>query len=399
MIIVIAVDTYNEANGGTIATMRIAEALRERGHEVRIISALHKDPEDPYFYKIPGFVLPGAEGAQESMVFLFGKNDKKTFRRAIEGADIVMVQFPLLMAKGVVKMAKKLKVPVVGSFHVQPQNIMTALGKNSKLLERIMWFSFKYFLFNRVENIISPSKFATELLVSEGVKGRHIYISNGIPAEYVPGDHTRPDWFGDKMVLIAVGRHAGEKRQKLLIEGLKRSRYKEKIQLILAGKGEDTEELITLSATLPVKPYIKYISDEEKIRFLNTADMYVHGSIVELESLSTAEAIGCGLPCLISDSRYSAASQFALDERFTFRSDDPDDLARKIDYWYEHLDELRSPEMKKKILQMAEKYRFDRSIDRYEEFLQQVAGMSRKKVRKAEIIEDDFSVKEEHRVA
>jgi len=374
MIITVAIDSYNEANGGTIATMRIVEGLKEKGHEVRILSAIHRDPSDPYFYKIPGFVLPGAEGAQESMVFLFGKYDKKTFEKAIRGADIVMVQFPFLMAKGVVKTAKKLGVPVVGSFHVQPQNIMVALGKTSKLLEKIIWLAFKHFLFKRVDTIISPSRFAAGLLDSQGVKARHKVISNGIPAEYVPGDHTRPGWFGDRMVLISVGRHAGEKRQRLLIEGVKRSKYKEHIQLILAGKGEDTEELRVLGSTLPVKPYIEYISDEDKLRFLNTADMYVHGSIVELESLSTAEAVGCGLPCLISDSRHSAASQFALDERFIFRSDDPDDLARRIDYWYEHLEELRSTEMRKKILAMAEEYRFERTINEYDTFLAEVAG-------------------------
>jgi len=374
MIITVAIDSYNEANGGTIATMRIVEGLKEKGHEVRILSAIHRDPSDPYFYKIPGFVLPGAEGAQESMVFLFGKYDKKTFEKAIRGADVVMVQFPFLMAKGVVKTAKKLGVPVVGSFHVQPQNIMVALGKTSKLLEKIIWLAFKHFLFKRVDTIISPSRFAAGLLDSQGVKARHKVISNGIPAEYVPGDHIRPEWFGDRMVLVSVGRHAGEKRQRLLIEGVKRSKYKEHIQLILAGKGEDTEELKLLGSTLPVKPYIEYISDEDKLRFLNTADMYVHGSIVELESLSTAEAVGCGLPCLISDSRHSAASQFALDERFIFRSDDPDDLARRIDYWYEHLEELRSTEMKKKILAMAEEYRFERTINEYDTFLAEVAG-------------------------
>ncbi len=383
MIIVIAIDSYNEANGGTIATMRIAEALKKRGHEVRIVGAIHKDPSDPYFYKVPGFVLPGAEGAQESMVFLFGKNDKKTFEKAIRGADVVLIQFPFFMARGVAKTAKKMKVPVVGSFHVQPQNIMVALNKSSKTLERIIWFLFKYFLFKRVPTIISPSKFAVDLLKSQGVNAHHTYISNGIPEEYVPGNYTRPEWFEGKMVLISVGRHAGEKRQKLLIEGVRRSKYKENIQLILAGKGEDTEELIRLGESLPVKPYIKYISDEEKLRFLNTADMYVHGSVVELESLSTSEAVGCGLPCLISNSRHSAASQFALDERFIFNSDDPADLAEKIDYWYEHLEELRSLQMKEKILAMAEQYRFENSINKYEAFLWEIVDPEKIKKRQS----------------
>jgi len=374
MIIVFAIDSYNDANGGTIATKRLVDELKKRGHTVRIISAIHENPEDPDFYKIPGFVLPGAEDSQENMKFLFGKKDIKTFKKAMQGADIVQVQFPFIMAKSAVRVAKQMNIPVVGAFHVQPQNIMAAMGKTSKAFEKFLWFTFKYFLFNRVDTIISPSKFASELLISEGVKGNHNYISNGIPVEYVPGDYKRPEWFGDNMVLVNVGRHADEKRQALLIEGVKRSKYKNNIKLILAGRGERTEELKELGKELPVEPYIGYISFEEKLQFLNTADMYVHGSIVELESLSTSEAIGCGLPCLISDSKYSAASQFALDDRFLFESDNADDFAKKIDYWYEHLDELRSTEMKQQVLADAEYYRFDRSVNEYEAFINEIVN-------------------------
>ncbi len=374
MIIVFAIDSYNDANGGTIATKRLVDELRKRGYEIRIVAAVHENPSDPSFYKIPGFVLPGTEESLENMKFLFGKKDIKTFRKAMKGADLVQVQFPFVMAKSVVKVAKQMKIPVVGAFHVQPQNIMAAMGKTSKALEKFLWFTFKYFLFNRVDTIISPSKFATELLISEGVKGNHNYISNGIPVEYVPENYEKPDWFGDNMVLINIGRHADEKRQKLLIEAVNQSKYKNNIQLILAGRGERTEELKELGKKLPVKPYIEYISFEDKLRFLNTADMYVHGSIVELESLSTSEAIGCGLPCLISDSKYSAASQFALNDNFLFKSDDANDLAKKIDYWYEHLDELRSNEMKQKVLADAEYYRFDRSVNEYEAFINEIVN-------------------------
>ncbi len=374
MHIVIAIDSYNDANGGTIATKRLVQELRKRGHKVTIISAIHEDPSDPDYFQIPGFVLPGAEESLKNMKFLFGRNDYKVYKEAMKDADIVQIQFPFLMAKGAVKAAKRLGKPVVGAFHVQPQNVMAALGKTSKILERFLWFSFKYFLFNRVNTIISPSRFAAELLISEGVKANHKVISNGIPKEYVHKPYKRPEWFGDNLVLINVGRHADEKRQSLLIEGVKRSKYKDKIQLILAGRGERTEELKAKGKELPVEPMIEYISSEDKLRYLNTADLYVHASIVELESLSSSEALGCGLPCLISDSKYSAASQFALDEKFLFKEDDADDFARKIDYWYEHKEELRSAEMKQRVLAEADWYRFDRAVNEYVAFIEEIVN-------------------------
>lgn len=372
MKIVIAIDSYNDANGGTIATKRLVDELRKRGHEIRIISAIHENPSDPYFYKIPGFVAPGTAESLENMHFLFGKNDKKVYYKAIRGADFVQVQFPFLMAKGVVKAAKKLGVPVVGALHVQPQNIMAALGKTSKLMERFLWGTFKYFLLKRVDDITCPSVFAAKLLRSEGIKARLWPISNGIPVEYVPGDYSRPEWFKDHLVLLSIGRHADEKRQSLLIEGVKRSKYSHNIKLILAGRGERSELLKQKGKELPVEPFIGYISHEDKLRLLNASDMYVHASIVELESLSCLEAIGCGLPVLVSDSKYSAASQFAINDNFLFTSDDADSLAARLDYWYEHKDFLRSKEMKARILDEAEKYRFERAVNQYEAFVKEV---------------------------
>jgi len=372
MHIVIVIDSYNDANGGTIATKRLVGELRKRGHKISIISAIHEDPSDADFYQVPGFVLPGTKASLENMKFLFGRNDEQVYRNVMKDADIIQIQFPFLMARGAVKTAKRLGKPVVGSFHVQPQNIMAAMGKTSKLLERTLWFFFNYFLLKQVNTITCPSVFAADLLKSKGIKARMYPISNGIPVEYAPGEYRKPEWFGDKLVFLNIGRHAYEKRQLLLIEGVKRSKYATNIQLILAGRGERTEEIKTRGKELPVEPFIKYISFEDKLRYLNTADMFLHGSIVELESLSCLEAIGCGLPCMVSDSKYSAARQFSLDERFLFKSDDPDDLAGKIDYWYEHRDELRSAALKNKVLTNAENYRFDKAVNQYESFIKEV---------------------------
>ena len=374
MNIVFVIDSYNDANGGTIATKRLVDELRNRGHKVTIVTAIHEDPADPDFYQVPGFVLPGTEASLENMKFLFGRNDKKVYQKAMKDADIVQVQFPFLMAKGAVKAAKRMGKPVVGAFHVQPQNIMAAMGKTSKRIEWTIWFFFKYFLFRRVNTITCPSQFAADLLESEGINADMFPISNGIPVEYMPGEYERPEWFGDNLVLLNVGRHAYEKRQLLLMEGVRRSKYAANIKLILAGRGERTGEMKEKAKELPLEPFIGYISFEDKLRFMNTADLFLHGSIVELESLSCLEAIGCGLPCLVSDSDYSAAPQFALDDRFLFTSDDPDHLAERLDYWYEHRAELRSADMKKKVLDEATQYRFDKAVDDYETFIRNVVA-------------------------
>ncbi|CCM73708.1 hypothetical protein BN341_17950 [Helicobacter heilmannii ASB1.4] len=47
---------------------------------------------------------------------------------------------------------------------------------------------------------------------------------------------------------------------------------------------------------------------------------------------------------IISDSKISATNQFALDNRSLFKSNDPKNLAQKIDYWLEHPQERKEAE-------------------------------------------------------
>jgi glycosyltransferase involved in cell wall biosynthesis len=362
MKIVLVIDTYNDGNGGCVATKRLAEGLRQRGHRISIVSTGASDENS---FVVKGTYLPFIRESLEKMQFLFGIPEKEVLRKAFADADIIQIQFPFYLGYGAAKLAMAMGKTVIGTFHVQPQNIIAALGKESALMERILIWFFNFFLLDRAPVIQCPSQFAANLLLKNGSRRPARVVSNGIPNDYVPKEYPRPEWFGDNMVLMNVGRHALEKRQTVLIEGVKRSKYAGKIRLLLCGKGELSNTLFLQGSQLPSPPLVRYVTHEEKLQYLNTADLYVHGSVVELESLACLEAVGCGLPCLIGDSPHSAAPQFALDSRFVFKHDDANDLAAKIDYWYENRAELSA--LRAQVLAMAEQYRFERCLDKMEE--------------------------------
>lgn len=368
MKIVFVIDSWNGGNGAVVATKRIVEELIARGHEIRVVSTGQHSGAYK-FYEVPGYYLPFVRESLEKMDFLFARGKTGVFMRAFEGADLVQVQFPFFAARRAVRVAKKMGIPVTGACHVQPQNIISAMGKEDPMMEKMFHALFNFCLFKQVDSIHCPSSFAARMLLEHGSKAHFRVISNGIPREYRPRDVTRPDWYAGRFVILNIGRHAMEKRQGLLIEGVRKSKYKNDIQLILCGKGEDTEKLIAESRDLPVRPLIEYVPQEDKLLYLNTADLYLHSSVVELESLSCLEAVGSGLPCLIGNSPHSAAPQFALDERFLFTMDDSDALAERIDYWYENRDALAA--LRKPTLEMAENYRMDRCISEMEEFFQE----------------------------
>lgn len=73
---------------------------------------------------------------------------------------------------------------------------------------------------------------------------------------------------------------------------------------------------------------------------LRSGDLLVHPSIADLESVSVIEGMAAGLVPVIASSPLSAAGQFALRDESLFPVDDVEALARRIDWWIDHPDEL-----------------------------------------------------------
>ncbi len=362
MKIAFVTDAYNYGRGGDVATIRMAEGLKKRGHVITVVAV--RSVQKERFFQVKGFYPPGAKEAFTKMDYIWGVPEKKVLQKAFADVDLVQVQHPFLLGYGAVKVAKAMGKPVIGAFHVQPQNILGTMGLKGRFKELCLAKIFSFLMFNRVSFLQCPSQFAADMMKKSGCKSTLRVVSNGIPPEFVATEEARPDWFGDKLVLLSVARHAPEKRQELMIQGVMHSKYADKIQLLLCGQGERMKTLKALGAELPVKPFIQHVSDADKLKYLNTADMFVQASIVELESLSCLEAIGCGLPCLIGDSQHSAAPQFALDERFLFVSDDVQSLANRINYWFENRVELKA--YKQKVLAMAKSYCMEKCLDKME---------------------------------
>lgn len=375
MKIAIVIDSWNKGNGGVVVTHTLVKEMQARGHEISLVTTAGESASKFAGKVTPvgGMYLPGIRESLESMGFKFGvgMGQNRKYRKAFKGVDLVHVVFPFFMARNAVNVAKSMNIPVMGAAHIQTQNLTGAMGKDNQTLDWMFntWFNFQ--LFNRVPAIHCPSTHAARLLQSKKCSGHLRVISNGIPREFVPMEKPeRPEFFGDNFVILNVGRHAMEKRQESIIDAVLQSKYKERILILLCGKGEDTPKLIKRGEELPVKPLIKYITEEEKHLYYNTADLYVHASGVELESRTCLEAIGCGTPCLIEDAPHSAASQFALDERFLFKTNGKTAMTKKIDYWFENREML--PGLKKSILKSAEQYRIDPTMDAMENLYRDV---------------------------
>jgi len=365
-IVFIADNVDGEKSGGVVSTKRFIEYLHKTD-DLTVVSTGKKADKKIVF---PAFYLPFAKKQMQEMDFLFAWPNKKVLREAIQQADVVHIQFPFFLGYQAVKIAQQLNKPIVFGFHVQPENLMWNIGLDFEWLNKFLYRFFIRAFYSKGDLIFSPSAFGKIMLEKFQLKTPIEIVSNGLPEQFAPKTCVRDVRFKDKFVILMVGRLAKEKRHRLVMEAIKQSQFKDQIQLVVTGDGALKEELMALGDTLPNPAIFEYVSQEKLIELFNTADLFLHASDIELEGMAVLEAIGCGLPALISDSKQSASAQFALNEDFLFKAGDADDVLAKIDYWIAHSEQLIAA--KALYLEKAQQYAFGACVEGAREHYQRV---------------------------
>lgn len=369
MKILIVIDQFDDANNGTtISAKRFAEGLINLGHEVYVVSTGKPDENKYVVKKMPLPIIASKIIKSQGMTFALPNKD--ILREAISKVDVVHFYMPFLLSYEALKIAEELNVPHTAAFHVQPENITytIALGKNTKVNDKIYGF-FRDKFFNRFTHIHCPSNFIANELINHGYTAKMHVISNGVGEDFRYRKNNKTEEFKDKFVITMIGRLSNEKRQDLIFDAITKSKYNDRIQLVLAGKGPKLNKYRELGEKLANKPVIDFFDKEHLLELLGMTDLYVHSADAEIEAISCIEAFACGIVPIIANSKKSATPQFALDDRSLFEAGNSDDLAKKIDYWIEHESERK--EMEYKYAENAENYRIEKSMKKIEEMFEE----------------------------
>lgn len=368
MKILLVIDQFDaDNNGTTISARRFAQALENHGNEVRVVST---GEEREGKYVVREWKIPFFDGLVKSQGMCFGRPDKKTLEEAIAWADIVHFPMPFALSFEGEKVASALGVPRTAAFHVQPENITSSIHMgNLRPLSTGIYRAFKKIFYDKFTHIHCPSEFIAGQLRKNGYQAKLHVISNGIdPAFVYRKSQKRPAWEG-RLVVLMVGRLSVEKRQDVLIDAVAKSKYADRIQLVLAGQGPRRAQLLERAKKLAHPPVVDFFQKEQLLDLMAESDLYVHAADIEIEAISCMEAFASGLVPVIANSDRSATPQFALDERSLFVAGDSDDLARRMDYWFDHPDERA--EMERRYAQQGERYRIDRCVEKMEEMFRE----------------------------
>ena len=157
---------------------------------------------------------------------------------------------------------------------------------------------------------------------------------------------ARCNYGPDASLLLALGRHASEKRWPMVFDAVTAAGYQRPIGLVLFGDGRERAKVVRAAAGNPHIHLAAPITDRNDIAtILASGDALVHGCEAETFCMVAAEAKASGLPIIVPDEggasdqfvegqgrRYAARSGSALAAAITdFFAGDPDgDRARAV---------------------------------------------------------------------
>ena len=337
-ILIVCSEFFNSSNGLCLSTQRFVKGFLDLGEEVRILAS---DRGGTPNYSVPVMHIPLIDGIMSKQNFYFAKPDSDVINEALDWADLVHVEDPFPLSVKVAKEATKRGLPITGTFHLYPENMTASVPifdfyfSNHAIMKVFRWGVFQYCYAiqcptDKVRRRLQHSRFESKLFV----------ISNGIPADYIAEKPCEEK--NELFTIISVGRYSNEKDQKTLIKAVRRSKYANQIQLILAGKGPLEKKYRRMGRKLPHEPLLGFYTQEELREKIRKADLYVHCANVEIEGMGCMEAFAQGTVPLIADSKLSSTSSYALTSQNEYRAGNVKELAEKIDYWFEHKDELYS---------------------------------------------------------
>lgn len=319
-------------NGTVVSTRRFVFALTASGFRFRVLAIGADGAVDSVAF--PRLSIPGFNRIIDTMRAPLARPVRSTLRTALRDCDVLHVQFPFFLGHAAIAEAKRQGIPVVCSFHVQPENILLNLGISNRVARNLLYRFFVARFFNRADCVVVPSEFGARMLREQGVESPVHVISNGVPAEFFDVPVTAAG--DDRFRVLSIGRLAPEKQHETLLRAVAMSRFSDRIELTLAGAGPREERLQRLATSLGINVRIEFFEEADLIRLLGVVDLVVHTSTIELEGMSVTEAMAAGKVVVVSDAPDSACTDLVVEPRERFRVGAADDLSERIDYWLSH---------------------------------------------------------------
>ena len=343
MRIMIVTDMYPPMIGGVpTVTQGLAVDFANRGDQVWVVAPsygqrdVHRLEHKVHVYRFSSFEWPTYEDLRIPFLPIL------PFRRLLKKVDpdIIHIHSPVVLGNIAQIVAGSLRKPVVVTNHYLPINMSRSLSLDPLFGKTFITVSYSYLVHfcNRCEYVTAPTMTALNLLYEHGLRAPAQAISNGVDLKkFSPGDRDKrlrqhfklPQ---DRPLILSVNRLSLEKRIDVLIDAAAKMTRDAHIAIASTGPAEAGLRAKVEELNLKDKvSFLGFIHDTDLAPLYRLADAFAIPSEAELQSLTTMEAMACGLPVV-------AANAYALPELvhheingFLFQRGNSDEMAQYLD--------------------------------------------------------------------
>jgi glycosyltransferase involved in cell wall biosynthesis len=298
MKIAIFTDTYvPEVNGVARTLKRFTDYLSKENIEFKVF-APKSTGEDIFSNRVynvksfPFFLYPECRVALPNVIQL--REEVKAF-----DPDLIHVTTPFNMGLSGLHIAKKLNIPIVGSYHTNFDKYLEYY--DLQFLSDMLWKYMRWF-HQSLRKVFVPSEDTLQQVQAKGFKHLSIW-PRGIDRtifhpNYDEGVVRKEYKIKEKYILSYVGRIAKEKDVLLLPEIAANlpSHIKDDVHWLIVGDGPVKDELVAIAPSNMT--FTGFVEGKELASIYVASDLFVFPSPTETFGNVVLEALSCGTPVI-----------------------------------------------------------------------------------------------------
>lgn len=310
MKILITTDLFATSTNGVVTSVRnLQEELKEKGHDVRILTLSgdresYKEGNVYYIKSIPiGFVYPDVR------MPISYRN--RLIKELIDWKpDVVHSQCEFFSFQFAQRIAKLTGAPMVHTYHTLYEQYVTYLMPSKFIGKRVV-SQLSRMRLKKVKKVIAPTSKVENALRGYGVKTDIQVVPSGISLEQhhyrVSAEERRqkrrelgiPE---QHQVLLNLGRLGTEKNlEELLCFFAEARKQNPDLTFLIVGDGPDKAHLEKMAVELGIADdtvFTGMVDPKEVQKYYQLADVFVNASTSETQGLTYIEAAANGLPLL-----------------------------------------------------------------------------------------------------
>lgn len=291
-------------SGVTVVVSKVAHEMVRRGHDVLVVAA--SDTGAPYEHDDDGVHVVRVRSAPNP----YWRAGRLPITGSEHLAEIVSGFSPHVvhshesawLAWQLSRLREEIPLPLLATCHFVPRFLSHYAGRalRSEARERVAW-RVAVRLLDRFDCVVFPTEAQRRMYVAAGLAAPTRVISNGVDvARYRPGPADDPPGIElpPRPRVLAVGRVARDKRLDVLLHAFAYLRDTG-ASLVIAGDGQARGDLERLASELQLERSVAFtgpVPEAVMPHLYRACDVYAITSLVEVQSITTLQALATGLP-------------------------------------------------------------------------------------------------------